>query len=194
MGPRRARHSARNHLGLLHASRQHLGQAAPPRHGRREPAAPGRSLLRTRELGGVPELPRRHIYRGWYGVPGADRGLRTLLLARWRDHSRAMRDPESTQCQRRVEKARADFLRVSLAGHVTLPGEDVPDWKNCGQCTDCYLPAYQYRPGGSVQYMLAKGDFEKPDEPGTRRWDSSLRATTTRLARARATRSSRAGR
>ena len=27
------------------------------------------------------------------------------------------------------------------------------------------LPAYQYRPGGSVQYMLAKGDFENPDEP-----------------------------
>jgi hypothetical protein len=74
-------------------------------------------------------------------------------------------DPESTQCQQRVEKARADFLRVSLAGHVTLPGEDVPDWNNCGQCTDCFLPAYQYRPGGSVQYMLAKGDFEKPDEP-----------------------------
>ncbi len=74
-------------------------------------------------------------------------------------------DPSSAQCQQRVEKARADFLRVSLAGHVTLPGEDVPDWNNCGQCTDCYLPAYQYRPGGSVQYMLAKGDFEKPDEP-----------------------------
>ena len=74
-------------------------------------------------------------------------------------------DPNSAQCQQRVEKARADFLRVSLAGHVTLPGEDVPDWNNCGQCTDCYLPAYQYRPGGSVQYMLAKGDFERPDEP-----------------------------
>ncbi len=74
-------------------------------------------------------------------------------------------DPHSAQCQQRVEKARADFLRVSLAGHVTLPGEDVPDWSNCGQCTDCYLPAYQYQPGGSVQYMLAKGDFENPDEP-----------------------------
>ena len=74
-------------------------------------------------------------------------------------------DPDSERCQQRVEKARADFLRVSLAGHVTLPGEDVPDWSNCGQCTDCYLPAYQYRPGGSVQYMLAKGDFENPEEP-----------------------------
>ena len=74
-------------------------------------------------------------------------------------------DPSSDVCQQRVEKARADFLRVSLAGHVTLPGEDVPDWKNCGQCADCYLPAYQYRPGGSVQYMLAKGDFEDPEGP-----------------------------
>jgi hypothetical protein len=74
-------------------------------------------------------------------------------------------DPASDVCQERVEKAKADYLRVALAGHVTLPGEDVPDWSACGQCTDCYLPAYQYRPAGSVQYMMAKGDFENPDEP-----------------------------
>jgi len=74
-------------------------------------------------------------------------------------------DPDSELCRQRVEKAKADYLRVALAGHVTLPGEDVPDWKQCGECTDCYLPAYQYRPAGSVQYMLAKGDFENPDEP-----------------------------
>ena len=73
--------------------------------------------------------------------------------------------PESDACQQRVDKARADYIRVGLAGHVTLPGEDVPDWQDCGQCEDCYLPAYQYRPGGSVQYMLAKGDFENPEEP-----------------------------
>ena len=74
-------------------------------------------------------------------------------------------DPDSELCQQRVEKARADYLRVGLAGHVTLPGEDVPDWQDCGQCTDCYLPAYQYRPGGAVQYILAKGDFQNPEEP-----------------------------
>jgi hypothetical protein len=74
-------------------------------------------------------------------------------------------DPSSQSCQARVEKARADYLRVGLAGHVTLPGEDVPDWQDCGQCTDCYLPAYQYRPGGSAQYILAKGDFSNPKAP-----------------------------
>jgi hypothetical protein len=74
-------------------------------------------------------------------------------------------EPGSAQCEQRVEKARADYLRVGLAGHATLPGEDVPDWEDCGQCTDCYLPAYQYRPGGAVQYILAKGDFENPAEP-----------------------------
>lgn len=74
-------------------------------------------------------------------------------------------DPGSETCQRRVEKARADFLRVGLAGHVTIPGEDVPDWNNCGQCPDCYLGAYQYRPGGAVQYILARGDFENPESP-----------------------------
>ena len=74
-------------------------------------------------------------------------------------------DPESAECEARVEKARADYIRVGLAGHITIPGEDVPDWQDCGQCVDCYLPAYQYRPGGSVQYMLAKGDFTDPDAP-----------------------------
>ena len=77
-------------------------------------------------------------------------------------------DPGSDACQQRVEKARADFLRVSLAGHVTLPGEDVPDWNNCGQCTDCYLPAYQYRPGGSVQYMLGEGRLRGPGSAAAR--------------------------
>lgn len=74
-------------------------------------------------------------------------------------------DPTSASCEAKVEKARQDYMRVALAGHVTVPGEDVPDWGNCGQCTDCFLPAYQYRPGGSVQYMLAKGDFEDPENP-----------------------------
>ncbi len=74
-------------------------------------------------------------------------------------------DPGSEVCEQRVEKARTDYLRVGLAGHATLPGEDVPDWRDCGQCTDCYLPAYQYRPGGAVQYILAKGDFEDPEAP-----------------------------
>jgi len=74
-------------------------------------------------------------------------------------------DPLSAECEARVEKARADYLRVGLAGHITIPGEDVPDWQDCGQCVDCYLPAYQYRPGGSVQYILAKGDFTDPHTP-----------------------------
>ncbi|MGB5812110.1 MAG: DUF3604 domain-containing protein [Polyangiales bacterium] len=74
-------------------------------------------------------------------------------------------DPQSEACDTRVQKAREDYMRVALAGHVTLPGEDVPDWQDCGQCTDCYLPSFQYRPGGSVQYILAKGDFEDPEDP-----------------------------
>lgn len=74
-------------------------------------------------------------------------------------------DPDSELCQQRVEKARADYARVALAGHVTIPGEDVPDWKECGECTDCYLPAFQYRPRGAAQYILAKGDFENPEQP-----------------------------
>jgi hypothetical protein len=74
-------------------------------------------------------------------------------------------DPSSAECEAKVRKARQDFVPVALAGHITVPGEDVPDWGDCGECKDCFLPAYQYRPGGSVQYMLAKGDFEDPEDP-----------------------------
>ena len=38
------------------------------------------------------------------------------------------------------------------------------EWKDSGQCKDCFLPAFDYRPKMSVQYALALTDFsaEKP--------------------------------
>ena len=74
-------------------------------------------------------------------------------------------DPRSDECERRVERARADYLVAGVAAHVQISGADVPDWGNCGQCTDCFNPSYQYRPGGSVQYMLARGNFDDPESP-----------------------------
>jgi hypothetical protein len=40
-----------------------------------------------------------------------------------------------------------------------VPWAEVEDWGGCGQCTDCFDPAFNYRPGGSVQYIMARGDF-----------------------------------
>ncbi len=73
--------------------------------------------------------------------------------------------PLSEECDGRVEAARQNYLRVGVAGHLTLPGTDVTEWGNCGQCTDCFNPSFLYRPGGSVQYMLSRGSFDDSGEP-----------------------------
>jgi hypothetical protein len=42
---------------------------------------------------------------------------------------------------------------------------DATDWLDAGHCRDCFLPAYNYRPGGSTQYALAIGNFDQPGPP-----------------------------
>ena len=74
-------------------------------------------------------------------------------------------DPASAECQAAVEKAKLDYLDASVAGHLVVPGAKPEDWLNCGQCEDCYLPALNYRPGNSVQYIMALSNFDQPGEP-----------------------------
>ncbi|MGB5545844.1 MAG: DUF3604 domain-containing protein [Polyangiales bacterium] len=74
-------------------------------------------------------------------------------------------NPLSEECDERVVAARENYLRVGVSGHLTLPGTDLSEWGNCGQCTDCFQPSYSYRPGGSVQYILARGSFEDGERP-----------------------------
>lgn len=74
-------------------------------------------------------------------------------------------DPASDECAQAVADARINYLDAGTAGHATLPGTDLAEWGNCGQCTDCYTPAFLHRPGGSAQYMLARGNFDDPGSP-----------------------------
>ena len=39
------------------------------------------------------------------------------------------------------------------------------EWLDSGQCRDCFLPAFNYRPGGSTQYALAISNFDDPANP-----------------------------
>jgi hypothetical protein len=73
--------------------------------------------------------------------------------------------PESAECEAKAADARQAYAAAGVAGHLTIPWADVEDWGECGQCIDCFDPAFNYRPGGSVQYMLARGSFEDPSEP-----------------------------
>lgn len=74
-------------------------------------------------------------------------------------------DIPAEDCQRRVQEARANYLAVGIAGRLTVPWATVTDWGNCGQCTDCFLPAFQYRPAASIQRALAARNFKESQTP-----------------------------
>jgi hypothetical protein len=69
------------------------------------------------------------------------------------------------ECARRVDAARRNFVRAGAAGRMTLPGTPPEEWKDCGQCRDCFDPAFAYRPRGSVQYAAAITNFDDPAHP-----------------------------
>jgi len=79
-------------------------------------------------------------------------------------------DPQSAECSRRVEEARSNYLDLGPGGHLAVSGETVEDWLDCGQCPDCFLPAFRYRPGNSAQYALALSNFD-----GVKSGESPLR-------------------
>lgn len=75
-------------------------------------------------------------------------------------------DPASAECERRVADARANFVAAGVQARLTVPGAQVSDWGNCGTCPDCFLPAFDYRPRGSAQYILSLANFdEDPADP-----------------------------
>jgi hypothetical protein len=69
------------------------------------------------------------------------------------------------ECERRVATARQNFVDAGVFGHLTVVGATIEDWKNCGQCTDCFDPSFSYRPASSVQYTLAISNFDQPAQP-----------------------------
>jgi hypothetical protein len=52
-----------------------------------------------------------------------------------------------------------------ITGHHTVKGETAEEWGDAGQCRDCFLPAFNYRPRSSVQYMLALGRTDANGDP-----------------------------
>jgi hypothetical protein len=69
------------------------------------------------------------------------------------------------ECRRRTAEARNNAANSGVAGWHTVPGARAQDWLDSGQCQDCTLPAFNYRPGSSVQYTLAIQNFDDPDDP-----------------------------
>jgi hypothetical protein len=72
---------------------------------------------------------------------------------------------DAAECESRARLARSLHVEAGDSGYLTVPGSRVEDWLDSGQCRDCYMPAYNYRPMGSLQYALALRDFSAAASP-----------------------------
>jgi hypothetical protein len=75
---------------------------------------------------------------------------------------------DNETCERRAQLARQNHIEGGRAGFRTVLGASVEDWQDAGQCRDCFLPAFDYRPRMSAQYILVRRDFEGASPQGTR--------------------------
>ncbi|MEM1112179.1 MAG: DUF3604 domain-containing protein [Pseudomonadota bacterium] len=66
----------------------------------------------------------------------------------------------AAECERRAVEARHNFVIAGNSGHLTVPGQQVSDWLNCGNCEDCFNESMDHRPMTSGQYALAITGFE----------------------------------
>jgi uncharacterized protein DUF3604 len=71
----------------------------------------------------------------------------------------------ATECATRATEARQDYVDAGIAGHFAVPGVRFEEWLDAGQCKDCVIPSFNYRPGGSTQYALAISNFDDPAAP-----------------------------
>jgi len=73
------------------------------------------------------------------------------------------------ECASRAAETRQIYAQNGIVGHRVVSGVQSEDWLDSGQCRDCKLPAFNYRPGGSAQYALAISNFgdakEEQGEP-----------------------------
>ena len=69
------------------------------------------------------------------------------------------------ECETRAVDARQNYVDAYQAGWKTLPGYAANDWLDAGQAPEIFQPAFNYRPRGSAQYILAIRDFEDPGNP-----------------------------
>ncbi len=163
------RDPAREHVGLLLSAGHHLGQAAHRGAERPVAAVPDRGVLGTRQLRAVPQLEAT-----WSSTRTASRAAplprRNYLPSCWRAgeiiearcHDAGI---DAAECTTRAAEARQNYVDAGIAGHLAVPGVHAEDWLDSGQCRDCFLPAFNTRPGGSTQYALSLTNFDDPADP-----------------------------
>ena len=116
-------------------------------------------------------------YRSWRevelaadGTPRCPEPTDTYLPSCWRageiirERCVTAHEP-APECDRRAAEARSHAVEAGLQGFLTVPGARPEEWLDAGQCRDCFLPAFNYRPRSSVQYILALRSFADPRAP-----------------------------
>lgn len=71
---------------------------------------------------------------------------------------------DETDCRKRKLKAQNDYLGGSSGGHLSILDASPDDWLDANQCSTCFQPAFNYRPGSSVQAILASRSQDENGE------------------------------
>ena len=118
------------------------------------------------------------VYRDWRSVgldkdgkPFCPQPSADYIPACWQGgeiiRTRCLEEGGSARsCEARAREAQQYYVEApSVTGFLAVAGTFTEDWLDAGQCRDCYLPSFNYRPRGSAQYILALGNFDDPDNP-----------------------------
>ena len=126
--------------------------------------------------------PWREVLLNGDGTRSCPEPTEDFLPACWRageiiaERCQAAGEPAAV-CERRAADARQNWVDTDRnGGWRTVPGTEVAEWQDAGQCRDCFQPSMNYRPRSSVQYIMALSNPDAP--PGARRFRFGFMASS----------------